>query len=127
MPLALKCRAKLRWSLPGPEGEVMYEKLHSNRNNLLIHLIAVPSFIAGAMLIVYGLFTLNWLSPFVGGALALLSIAAQGRGHKMEEHPAEPFNGPGDFMRRILREQFITFPRFVLSGQWRRQFRAAGR
>jgi len=73
------------------------------------------------------LFTLNWLSPFVGGALALLSIVAQGRGHKLEEHPAEPFNGPGDFIRRILREQFITFPRFVLSGQWRQQFRAARR
>lgn len=105
----------------------MYETFHSNRNNLLIHLIAVPSFIAGAMLIVYGLFMLNWFSPSVGGALALLSIAAQGRGHKLEEHPSRPFNGPGDFIRRILREQFITFPRFVLSGQWRRQFRAAGR
>src|SRR5262249_28872373 len=123
----LNRRAKLRRSLPRPEGEVMYEKFHSNRNNLLIHLIAVPFFITGALLIVYGLFTLNWLSPFVGGALALLSIAAQGQGHKLDEHPADPFSGPGDFIRRISREQFITFPRFVLSGQWRRQFRAAGR
>ena len=98
----------------------MYEKFHSNRNNLLIHLIAVPSFIAGALLIVYGLFTLNWLSPFVGGALALLSVAAQGQGHKLEEHPAEPFKGPGDFIMdqigRIRRRRLGEVAPFVFSG-----------
>jgi hypothetical protein len=44
----------------------------------------------------------------------------------MEANPAVPFSGPGNALSRIFGEQFVTFPRFVLSGGWARALRASG-
>ena len=49
-----------------------------------------------------------------------LSLAAQGAGHKREPSPPLPFAGPGDFVTRILSEQFYKFPKYVLTGGWSR-------
>ena len=43
---------------------------------------------------------------------------AQGRGHRLEGQKPVPFRSPVDAVVRILAEQYITFPRFVLSGQF---------
>jgi hypothetical protein len=37
-----------------------------------------------------------------------------------------PFAGPVDVVSRIFAEQLITFPRFVLSGQFARAWRESG-
>jgi len=50
----------------------------------------------------------------------------EGRGHARESERPTPFDGPLDFASRFFVEQWITFPRFVLSGGWRRNLRAAG-
>jgi len=49
-----------------------------------------------------------------------VALLLQGIGHKREAMPPQAFDGPLDFAKRILAEQFITFPRFVLSGGWMR-------
>jgi hypothetical protein len=36
-----------------------------------------------------------------------------------------PFDGAGDVVSRLLVEQWVTFPRFVLSGGWGRNLRAS--
>ncbi len=54
------------------------------------------------------------------------SIALQGVGHRHEPVPPEPFRGPLDAVARILCEQWVTFPRFVLSGGWFRAWRREG-
>jgi hypothetical protein len=44
----------------------------------------------------------------------------------MEANPPAPFKDAREFVRRVVAEQFVTFPRFVLSGGWWRNFNAAG-
>ena len=56
----------------------------------------------------------------MGGISALSPVALQGRGHRKEPVPPEPFTGLGNALSRIFLEQWITFPRFVLSGGWLR-------
>ena len=102
-----------------------YGKFHHDGNNLLIHLFTVPLFIVGTLLIGVAIITLNWVSLLAGLLLTPISLGAQAKGHALEATPPAPFNGRGDFLRRIFREQFVTFPQFVISGEWWRQFRAA--
>ena len=56
--------------------------------------------------------------------LALVGMVAavviQGRGHRREHETPTPFAGPIDFVSRFFAEQWVTFPRFVLSGGWSR-------
>ena len=46
-----------------------------------------------------------------------LAVAAQGKGHAREEARPHPFRGALDVVARIFVEQWITFPRYVLSGK----------
>jgi hypothetical protein len=71
-------------------------------------------------------------APLAGGWLAVAGIVAmfavlavQGRGHRDESAAPVPFAGPADFVTRFLAEQLVTFPRFVVSGGFRRAWRAA--
>ena len=48
------------------------------------------------------------------------SLVLEGRGHRREPETPTPFAGPIDFVSRFFVEQWITFPRFVLSGGWTR-------
>jgi hypothetical protein len=68
----------------------------------------------------------NWWFAFAGIASMTLAMAAQGRTHKLEQTPPVPFRGPGDVLARILAEQWITFPRFVLTGEFEKAWRRAG-
>jgi hypothetical protein len=54
-----------------------------------------------------------------------LAMALQGRGHRRESTPPAPFSGLPDVIFRIFAEQLITFPRFVLSGEFARAWRQA--
>ena len=97
--------------------------VHRNRVNLLIHLFAVPLFVAGHLLLVVALVASGWL--VVPAVLAVaVSVALQGYGHSLEPQQVHAFTGPRDFVRRLYAEQFCNFWRFLLAGQWYAGFRA---
>lgn len=97
-----------------------YARNHRSRVNLVVHMFAVPLFIAATLAAI----RLLVAGAFVPAALCLLVMAVaflmQGIGHKQETEPPVPFKGPFDFVARVFVEQFVTFPRFVLSGGWSR-------
>ena len=97
---------------------------HRSRANLLLHIIAVPILLIANVVLVVGLLQGAWMAA--GGSIAImaLSLIAQGRGHRLEPTPPDPFTGPSNALLRILAEQWITFPRFVFSGEWLRALRA---
>ena len=97
-----------------------YSDKHRSRANLLIHLAAVPAFQLGSMLIVWGVLGFALAVAAVGAVFVVVSVALQGRGHRLEAETPVPFRGPGDFISRLIAEQWITFPRFVISGGWYR-------
>jgi hypothetical protein len=111
----------LRWQWEG------YPRYHRSRANLLLHIVVVPLFLAGNLAIVLGLATLAWAPAVVGIAATAISLALQGRGHGGEPLPPEPFTGPVNAVARLVCEQWITFPRFVLSGGWLEALRRAHR
>jgi len=102
----------LRWQRDG------YPRYHQSRANLLIHIVAVPLFQVGAIILVAALVR-GSLVLFVSGiGCIVVAIALQGRGHRLEAVPPEPFTGPLNFVLRLCLEQWVTFPRFVISGGW---------
>jgi hypothetical protein len=102
-----------------------YPLYHASRFNLVLHLVAVPVFLAANVAAVICLAHGTWGGAAVSLATMVLSVAAQGRGHRKEANPAIPFRGPVDAVARLLLEQWVSFPRFVLSGLWFRAYRVA--
>jgi hypothetical protein len=100
-----------------------YEQYHRSRRNLLVHIVAVPLFLVGNALVLGALLVQAWALAAGALLLSLLAFLAQGLGHKGEPIPPVPFAGPGNAIARILVEQWVTFPRFVLSGAWAEAFR----
>jgi hypothetical protein len=107
----------LRWQWDG------YPRVHRSRINLLIHIVVVPLFVAGNIGLVVALALRSLLLGAVSLVTMVLSVALQGRGHKEEQVPPEPFTGPANAVSRIFLEQWVTFPRFVISGKWLRALR----
>jgi uncharacterized membrane protein YGL010W len=107
----------LRWQYDG------YSQFHSNRMNLLIHIVAVPAFVASSVWLAWCALLMHWAELGVAMLAVVVSFLVQGVGHQREATPSIPFAGPGDAASRILVEQFITFPRFVLSGGFGRALR----
>ncbi len=103
-----------------------YLRVHAGRANLLIHLLAVPLFVVSVVSVPLYLLAGDPVSAMVAVALCIVAMVLQGSGHRLEAEPPRPFNGPGDFARRWFTEQFVTFPLFVISGRWWRQFRQHG-
>jgi hypothetical protein len=99
-----------------------YSRNHRDRVNLLIHFIAVPAFIAGTLAALTQALRGQWFGALLAIVVAIFAFAVQGVGHKRERVVPEPFFGPADFASRVFAEQFITFPRFVLMGQWAKNF-----
>ena len=97
-----------------------YAERHRDKLNLWLHLYAVPAFIAGMLAAVLNLVALSLVGTVVCLAFAGLAFLVQGLGHRREAMAPVPFDGPADAVKRIFAEQFITFPRFVLSGGWMR-------
>ncbi len=102
-----------------------YPLYHRARKNLLIHIILVPLFLAGNVALLAGIARFSWVLSLAGLAAMAVSFAAQGLGHGGEANPSIPFTGFGNACARIFLEQWIAFPRFVLTGGWLRAFRSA--
>ena len=106
-----------------------YRGYHTDRTNLILHVLSWPWFVAGFI----GVLT----SPLSGGIAAslvqavsgvvamALCMIVQGHGHAKEKSPPIPFSSRADAFRRIFAEQLINFPRFVLTGGLARAWRAA--
>ena len=102
-----------------------YAHFHKNKKNLLLHIAMVPLFVVGVVYAPLAVMQGRWLAAGLALLLPLVSIAVQGAGHKQEPNPPLPFDGPGDFVKRIFSEQFYKFPKFVLSGEWLRAVRSS--
>jgi hypothetical protein len=99
-----------------------YPRLHQDRRNLLVHALAVPVFIGAFWTIPFALVTASWVLAATCLLVCVLSIGVQGRTHAREaERPK--FSGPGEAVGRLLAEQLVTFPRFVLGGGFGRAWR----
>ena len=107
----------LRWQWDG------YPRYRLSRANLLLHIVAVPVFLIGNIGLLVALFLGSWAAGTLSLLGVLASVALQGRGHKLEQNPPQPFTGPTNAAARILLEQWITFPRFVITGGWSRALR----
>ncbi len=100
----------------------LYPDGHRNRGNLVLHAATVPLFMSGCLAILLSPVTSVWFAV-AGGAAMASALVAQGRGHRQETTAPVPFDGPFDFVRRFLAEQWVTFPRFVVSGGFARAWR----
>jgi hypothetical protein len=107
-----------RWQWDG------YPLYHGNRANLVIHILLVPVFLAGNIALAAGLVMRSWPTALSGLAAMALAFAAQGIGHGREPNPSIPFAGPANAFARVFLEQWITFPRYVLTGGWLRALRS---
>ncbi len=102
-----------------------YAHFHQDRGNMLIHIVAVPAFIYGAWLVLSGVLAGRWVGALFGLGAIGVSLVLQRIGHNREPNPSLPFDGPGDFAKRILSEQFYRFPMYVLTGGWLKAVRSA--
>ncbi|MBY0236078.1 MAG: DUF962 domain-containing protein [Burkholderiaceae bacterium] len=102
----------LRWQWEG------YSRYHQSRANLQLHIVMVPLFLLGNTVLIFALAQGFWLVAMLAIAAMVVSIATQGRGHATERVPPEPFTSKSNAVSRILLEQWVTFPRFVLTGGW---------
>jgi phage terminase small subunit len=100
-----------------------YSAKHRDRGNLLLHIVVVPLFQLGTLALIYAAVAGRLGVVVLGVAAMVASIVAQGRGHRRERETPAPFSGTDDVVTRLLVEQWVTFPRFVLSGQWYRNLR----
>jgi uncharacterized membrane protein YGL010W len=105
----------------------VYGNAHQERRNLLLHIVAVPLFAGGSFAALIGVFGLAWQAVGWGLLAMAVGFVLQGIGHRYERHAPPPFASRAEFVTRILTEQFIIFPRFVLSGEWLRRLRSAKR
>jgi len=101
-----------------------YERVHSNRRNLVIHAFAVPLFIASIVFLIASIVRTEDVSVVIAVILAFIAMGLQRRGHALEPHAPVPFSGPGNFLTRWFTEQFIIFPLFLLTGRWWHQFKS---
>jgi len=85
----------------------------------------VPLFWIGNVGLVMALAQLSLLLVAASIGCMVVALALQGRGHGLEPVPPEPFSGPLNFAVRLFFEQWVTFPRFVVSGGWRKALRKA--
>jgi len=109
----------LRWQWEG------YPKYHQSRVNLLIHIVAVPLFLLGTVALVLAAIQLSLVLLAVAIGCIVAAVALQGRGHRLEPVPPEPFSGPLNFVSRLFLEQWVTFPRFIITGGWGAALRKA--
>lgn len=104
-----------------------YSRYHQNCANLVIHLFAVPLFVASVLVAAWFVAQGNIglaASALLGIAVSLL---AQGIGHKLEAVPPAKFDGPADLVTRIFKEQFYRFWVYLLSGAAMRSLRGEPR
>jgi phage terminase small subunit len=104
-----------------------YSAKHRSRTNLLLHIVTVPLFQVGCVVLVGTAAARSSVGMGLGILGMFAALIIQGRGHRGEREAPVPFDGAADFVSRFLVEQWVTFPRFVLSGGWRRNLKASGK
>ena len=102
-----------------------YSAKHRSWTNLLLHIAAVPLFQVGSVVLVGRALARSGVGMGLGGLGMVGALIIQGRGHRGEREAPVPFAGAADFVSRFVVEQWVTFPRFVLSGGWRRNLKAS--
>jgi hypothetical protein len=118
----MKRKNLLRWQLE------LYPNNHRDRRNLVIHILTVPLFLLGMVTLVAAPVAALLVDPrgwllALGGLGPLAAVILQGRGHAREHEAPVPFAGTDDVIWRIMAEQWVTFPRFVVSGGFARAWR----
>ncbi len=103
-----------------------YERVHADRRNLLIHLLAVPLFDIAFLVALISIAQGEWILAVASVIAAIGSMVLQGFGHSKEAIQAKPFTGPLNFLQRWFSEQYFKFPVFAVTGRWWRQYTAAG-
>ncbi len=103
-----------------------YERVHADRRNLLIHLLAVPLFDIALLVALMSIARGEWILAVVSVLAVVGSTVLQGFGHAREANEPKPFTGLFDFLRRWLAEQYFMFAVFVITGRWWRQYMTAG-
>lgn len=107
-----------------------YAERHRNRTNLLIHIVGVPVAWIGTFKVIGGLLLMLLGVPGAFGVLlwglvvAGAAVAAQAYGDSLEAQRPEVPGAPAERAKRIAAEQYVNFPRFVLTGDWLRNFKA---
>ncbi len=102
-----------------------YAQVHTHRINRLIHLIAVPLFIAAHLGLVSAIAQRKPLPALMWVSLAVVSLGLQRQGHALEAKTPAPFRNGFNFMTRLYTEQFYKFPKFVLTGKFQENWLAA--
>lgn len=100
----------------------LYPGNHTRRRTLVVHALTAPLFIWGCLTLACAAF--RPVLALVGLPAMLLALVLQGGTHKKEPSAPVPFLGPGDFISRFFVEQWVTFPRFLLSGGFARAWRS---
>ena len=108
----MKRSEMLAWQKAG------YADFHKDRRNLLAHIVLVLLFLLANTGLLASLVFASWWAAAVCVGVMVLSVALQGRSHALERRPPVPFTGPANAIARLLIEQWVTFPRFVISGGW---------
>ncbi|OEC32682.1 Protein of unknown function [Pseudomonas cuatrocienegasensis] len=98
-----------------------YARSHSHPTNLLIHLLTVPLFIVASAVLLNGLLQLSFVALVTGIIGLVAAVILQRAGHRFETDTPETMPD----IKQLLREQFVTFPQFVLNGGWLRAWRAS--
>jgi phage terminase small subunit len=96
-----------------------YVAKRRDRGNLLIHIVAVPLFQLATLGLIGGLLGRSPTAAVIAVVAMVVALVLQGRGHGREAEAPTRFAGAADFASRFVVEQWVTFPRFVLSGGWR--------
>ena len=107
-----------------------YEERHRNKANLLIHIVTVPLVWFAALQVFGGLILMligvGGLKMWIYAAiLVTIALVAQRQGNAMEQAKTVAPANPKDFAIHAAAEQFVTFPRFVLTGGWLRNLQAS--
>lgn len=105
--LNLKFVARRQW-----EG---YPPSHTRLANVLLHVVGVPVFLLGNCVLVVSLASLNLRWAGLGLLGMLGGFALQIVGHGIEPRRPPAFASPSDAIARIFVEQWLTFPRYLLS------------
>lgn len=95
-----------------------YHLYHASRFNLMAHIIFVPLFVWANVGMIASLLNRNGMGALAGLVLMALSFAVQAVGHKNETVASVPFGSVGNAFKRVFIEQWVTFPKFVVSGGW---------
>jgi len=103
----------------------LYPVGHRDRGNLLVHALTAPLLPIGCCALVAALILGSGWLAIAGVIGVVLPVILQARGHRREAQAPAPFRGPLDVVVRLFVEQWVTFPRYVLSGGFARAWRSS--